>query len=48
MNITSARIHDAVSRPQLVLLATSLGVLLAQIDTSAVNLAVKSIAHARC
>ncbi len=31
------------TRPALVLLATSLGVLLAQIDTSAVNLALKSI-----
>ena len=31
-------------RPRLVLLATSLGVLLAQIDTSVVNLALKSIA----
>jgi len=31
------------TRPRLVLLATSLGVLLAQIDTSAVNLALKSI-----
>jgi DHA2 family methylenomycin A resistance protein-like MFS transporter len=37
-------------RPQLVLVAASLGVLLAQIDTSAVNLAIKSIGadlHAR-
>jgi EmrB/QacA subfamily drug resistance transporter len=31
------------TRPRLVLLATSLGVLLAQVDTSAVNLALKSI-----
>lgn len=31
-------------RPRLVLLATSLGVLLAQVDTSVVNLALKSIA----
>ncbi len=30
-------------RPRLVLLVTSLGVLLAQIDTSVVNLALKSI-----
>ena len=33
----------AATRPRLVLLATSLGVLLAQIDTSVVNLALKSI-----
>jgi MFS family permease len=33
------------SRPRLVLLATSLGVLLAQIDTSVVSLAVKSIGN---
>src|SRR6478752_4352139 len=32
------------TRPRLVLIATSLGVLFAQIDTSVVNLAVKSIA----
>jgi EmrB/QacA subfamily drug resistance transporter len=36
--------NNAVHRPSLVLLATSLGVLLAQIDTSVVNLALKSIA----
>ena len=34
----------APTRPSLVLIATSLGVLLAQIDTSVVNLALKSIA----
>jgi len=33
------------SRARLVLLATSLGVLLAQVDTSVVNLALKSIGH---
>ncbi len=32
------------TRPRLVLIATSLGVLFAQIDTSVVNLALKSIA----
>ena len=31
------------TRPRLVLIATSLGVLFAQIDTSVVNLALKSI-----
>jgi len=40
---TQPRVQQAV-RPRLVLLATSLGVLLAQVDTSVVNLALKSIA----
>ena len=42
--------EDAALRPRLVLIVTSLGVLLAQIDTSVVNLALKSIGtdlHAR-
>lgn len=45
MNAASARpdVARARTRPRLVLLATSLGVLLAQIDTSVVNLALKSI-----
>ena len=42
--MTIAHTNNAVLRPSLVLLATSLGVLLAQIDTSVVNLALKSIA----
>jgi EmrB/QacA subfamily drug resistance transporter len=37
--------NGAVRDPRFVLLATSLGVLLAQIDTSVVNLGLKSIAH---
>jgi len=40
---TSPYASTARARPALVLAATSLGVLLAQIDTSAVNLALKSI-----
>lgn len=45
MTATSATLNSGAGpmRPRLVLLATSLGVLLAQIDTSAVNLALKSI-----
>src|SRR6201991_3607032 len=44
--ISGALKRDAAARthPRLVLLATSLGVLVAQIDTSVVNLALKSIA----
>lgn len=42
---TTARINGAVPDPRFVLLATSLGVLLAQIDTSVVNLGLKSIAR---
>ena len=42
--MTIAHTNNAVLRPSLVLFATSLGVLLAQIDTSVVNLALKSIA----
>ena len=42
---TTARMNGAVCDPRFVLLATSLGVLLAQIDTSVVNLGLKSIAH---
>ena len=42
--MTIAHTNNAILRPSLVLLATSLGVLLAQIDTSVVNLALKSIA----
>jgi EmrB/QacA subfamily drug resistance transporter len=41
---TTARINGATREPRFVLLATSLGVLLAQIDTSVVNLGLKSIA----
>src|SRR5262245_59278249 len=44
MAINAARMNGNVSNPHLVLLASSLGVLLAQIDTSVVNLALKSIA----
>lgn len=43
MTLTSTCGPMADTRPRLVLLATSLGVLLAQIDTSVVNLALKSI-----
>jgi hypothetical protein len=45
-NISGALERGVATRthPRLVLLATSLGVLVAQIDTSAVNLALKSIA----
>ena len=43
--MTTARMNGAVRDPRFVLLATSLGVLLAQIDTSVVNLGLKSIAH---
>ena len=45
MTMVSTWLNGAAehSRPRLVLVATSLGVLLAQIDTSVVNLAVKSI-----
>ena len=45
-NISGALERGAATRthPRLVLLATSLGVLVAQIDTSVVNLALKSIA----
>ena len=43
MTVTTARIKTETTRPRLVLLATSLGVLLAQVDTSVVNLALKSI-----
>jgi len=43
MTLTSTYDPMAGTRPRLVLLATSLGVLLAQIDTSVVNLALKSI-----
>ncbi|HEY7232143.1 MAG TPA: MFS transporter [Pseudolabrys sp.] len=42
---TTARMNGAVRDPRFVLLATSLGVLLAQIDTSVVNLGLKSIAR---
>jgi MFS transporter, DHA2 family, methylenomycin A resistance protein len=41
---TAAQINSAARDARLVLLATSLGVLLAQIDTSVVNLGLKSIA----
>ena len=41
---TTARMNGATRDPRFVLLATSLGVLLAQIDTSVVNLGLKSIA----
>src|SRR5689334_22861618 len=44
MTTTSARINGATCGPRYVLLATALGVLLAQIDTSVVNLGLKSIA----
>jgi DHA2 family methylenomycin A resistance protein-like MFS transporter len=40
---TRTNLTASAARPRLVLVAASLGVLLAQIDTSAVNLAVKSI-----
>lgn len=43
--MTTTRMNGAVRDPRFVLLATSLGVLLAQIDTSVVNLGLKSIAH---
>jgi EmrB/QacA subfamily drug resistance transporter len=45
MTNVTARLNGAAHRthPRIVLLATSLGVLLAQIDTSVVNLALKSI-----
>ena len=45
MTVITAAMTGAAGRTRsaLVLLATSLGVLLAQIDTSAVNLALKSI-----
>jgi MFS family permease len=45
MTMVSTWLNGAAerSRPRLVLVATSLGVLLTQIDTSVVNLAVKSI-----
>lgn len=42
---TTAHMNGAVRDPRFVLLATSLGVLLAQIDTSVVNLGLKSIAY---
>ena len=42
---TTAQMNGAMRDPRLVLLATSLGVLLAQIDTSVVNLGLKSIAR---
>src|SRR5262245_24541502 len=42
---TTAHMNGAIRDPRLVLLATSLGVLLAQIDTSVVNLGLKSIAY---
>jgi EmrB/QacA subfamily drug resistance transporter len=45
MSLVSTRLNGATGiHPRLVLIATSLGVLFAQIDTSVVNLAVKSIA----
>jgi EmrB/QacA subfamily drug resistance transporter len=44
MTTTSAQTNVAAGDPRFVLLATSLGVLLAQIDTSVVNLGLKSIA----
>lgn len=44
MTTASAKMNGAMSDRRYVLLATSLGVLLAQIDTSVVNLALKSIA----
>jgi MFS transporter, DHA2 family, methylenomycin A resistance protein len=43
--MTTTRMNGAVRDPRFVLLVTSLGVLLAQIDTSVVNLGLKSIAH---
>jgi MFS transporter, DHA2 family, methylenomycin A resistance protein len=43
--MTTTRMNGAVRDPRFVLLATSLGVLLAQIDTSVVNLGLKSIAR---
>ncbi|HTM72396.1 MAG TPA: MFS transporter [Pseudolabrys sp.] len=42
---TTAQMNGALRDPRFVLLATSLSVLLAQIDTSVVNLGLKSIAH---
>ena len=42
---TTVPMNGAMRDPRFVLLATSLGVLLAQIDTSVVNLGLKSIAH---
>ncbi|HET7802936.1 MAG TPA: MFS transporter [Pseudolabrys sp.] len=42
---TTAQMNGAMRDPRFVLLATSLGVLLAQIDTSVVNLGLKSIAR---
>lgn len=42
---TTAQMNGAMRDPRYVLLATSLGVLLAQIDTSVVNLGLKSIAR---
>lgn len=44
MKVMSGPMEHTGTRPGLVLLVTSLGVLLAQIDTSVVNLALKSIA----
>jgi EmrB/QacA subfamily drug resistance transporter len=45
MTLASTRLNGATRpHPRLILIATSLGVLFAQIDTSVVNLAVKSIA----
>ncbi|MGE5165594.1 MAG: MFS transporter [Sphingobacteriales bacterium] len=44
MRTASAKMNGAMSDRRYVLLATSLGVLLAQIDTSVVDLALKSIA----
>ncbi|MFY9687879.1 MAG: MFS transporter [Pseudolabrys sp.] len=41
---TTAKMNGTIRDPRFVLLATSLGVLLAQIDTSVVNLGLKSIA----
>lgn len=41
---TTAKMNGTMRAPRFVLLATSLGVLLAQIDTSVVNLGLKSIA----
>lgn len=42
---TTAQLNGAMRDPRFVLLATSLGVLLAQVDTSVVNLGLKSIAR---
>jgi MFS transporter, DHA2 family, methylenomycin A resistance protein len=44
MSFATTWTNGAATRPRLVLIATSLGVLFAQIDTSVVNLALKSIA----